>query len=217
VCQIREYAFAGTAGRNANRSATNITRAGADGLCDPATTTTTEYDYDAADRLLNGTVYDGFGRATSVPAALTGGHGQLEVGYFANDLARTIGQGGTSRTLTLDPAMRFASETDQDGNVTGWRYADDSDAPAWLTHTGGGWTRTVAGISGNLAATVVSDGTETRARGAITDLFGSVIMETERELDTGTVTVSGPRCPTSTALRSMAAPSTPGTSEATHC
>ena len=66
--------------------------------------------------------------------------GELQVGFFVNDLVHQLTQDGQTRTYSLDPAGRFASETDKDGTVTGWRYADDSDAPAWLD-TADGWSR----------------------------------------------------------------------------
>ncbi|WP_130650690.1 DNRLRE domain-containing protein [Egicoccus halophilus] len=176
ACQIREYAFDGAAGANANRSSKAVTRAGADGNCDLDTRTTTDYAYDQADRLLSGTVYDGLGRTTRVPAGLLEGHGQLDATYYANDLVHSLTQNGQRRTYTLDPAMRFASETRQDGTTDRWRYADDTDAPAWIDHPGLGWTRHVTGITGDLAATITSpDGATTTITEQLTDLFGSVI------------------------------------------
>jgi YD repeat-containing protein len=91
VCQTRSYAFGNDpAGRNSNRTAKTVVSADEHGECDPGTTATTGYVYDAADRLLSGLAYDGFGRATTVPGTLLDRQGPLQVGYFANDLARSL-------------------------------------------------------------------------------------------------------------------------------
>ena len=72
----------------------------------------TSWSTDTADRLTAGSgyAYDGFGRATTVPAGDSPSNAALTLGYFDSNAARTITSGsgttGTTTTYTLDPAGR---------------------------------------------------------------------------------------------------------------
>jgi RHS repeat-associated protein len=117
---------------------------------------TVNHSYDEADRLTDaGYVYDTWGRTTTVPSVDAGGSGNLTVGYYANDMVRSMSQGTqTTQTMTwnLDPANRLHSWTDASGTSHVNHYADGSDSPTWTDEGGGAWTRNITGIDGNLAA-----------------------------------------------------------------
>jgi RHS repeat-associated protein len=129
----------------------------ADQSCNPsATGTTVTHSYDAADRITDaGYAYDSFGRITSVPAADAGGTA-LTAGYYTTDMVRSLTQGATTRTWTLDPNRRLRTRTDS-GGATGTRtnhYACECDSPSWVAEdsTGSHWSRNIAGVDGDLAA-----------------------------------------------------------------
>ncbi len=189
ACTSRRYTFGNTAvGRNSNRTAKTNLGTNPDGSCNQTVIATTSYTYDTGDRLTAGTVYDGLGRALQLPGALVDGNGPLAATYHVNDLVATLTQNSESRTYTLDPAMRFATETDHTGATTGWRYADDSDSPAWHATPSGGWTRNVTGLAGDLAATLTFDGETTRLTTTLTDLHGSVVMHIDTDQQGGNPT-----------------------------
>ncbi len=165
-----------------------------DGSCNQTVIATTSYSYDTGDRLTGGTLYDGLGRTLQLPDTLLDGNGPLAATYYVNDLVATLTQNGETRTYTLDPAMRFATETDHTGATTGWRYANDSDSPAWHATPGGGWTRNVTGLAGDLAGILTYDGQDTRLTTTLTDLHGTVVMHIDAD-PTG-----GPPTPTTTLL-----------------
>jgi len=150
-CTIRGYGY----DADANRTSLNTKPPTADGSCDPtATGTTITRTYDAADRIIGtGYVYDTFGRITAVPAADAGGSA-LAASYYTSDMVRSLTQGATTRTWTLDPNRRLRVRTDT-GGATGTRtnhYDSDSDSPAWIAENATAWTRNIGGADGDLAA-----------------------------------------------------------------
>jgi RHS repeat-associated protein len=143
------------------------------------------YNYDEADRISNaGYQYDELGRTLTVPATDAGGN-DLTVQYYANDLARSITQGGTTTTSGLDPALRtrLRSTSGSPGEVQ--HFADDSGSPSWsAVPSNGTWTRLVGGISGLLGAEQRGNATgPTSTVFTLTDLQGTVV---------GTVNAAGP-------------------------
>lgn len=160
-----------------------------DGDCAGTTTSTTAnltYGYDSADRptaaragtiqgsaLPAGTyTYDSLGRQTSIPAADTPAYtpgsstGAITLGYFDDDLPRSISQDGTTTTFTLDSAGRRqdAVTNHPDGSTSTLvrHYADSSDNPAWTVTTDAlgqvTTTRYTESIGGDLGASIGADG-----------------------------------------------------------
>ncbi|GAB3439138.1 hypothetical protein GCM10027517_12190 [Phycicoccus ginsengisoli] len=166
-CTVRSYAF------DANGRRTSLTAAThSDGNCAGTTgvsTVTTDFNkYDTADRPTLGAggvgqyVYDAMGRQTTVPStdAPTPGAGNITVGYFDDDLPRTITQAGTTTTFTLDSAGRRQTATTTTGTATSTlvrHYTDSSDNPSW-TDLNGTITRYTESIGGDLGATIATDG-----------------------------------------------------------
>jgi YD repeat-containing protein len=153
-CTIRAYAY----DADTNRTAMTTKAPAADGACDPgATGTTVTHGYDAADRLTDsGLAYDSFGRTTTVPAAAAGTTGDVTAAYYTTDMVRSLTQGATTHTWTLDPNQRLRTRTDTGGS-TGTRtnhYNDDTDSPSWVAEdaTATHWTRTIAVFGSDLAA-----------------------------------------------------------------
>ncbi|WP_162257525.1 DNRLRE domain-containing protein [Phycicoccus sp. Soil802] len=166
-CIVRAYAF-----DNNGRRKTLTSTAHADGDCagtTGVTTTSASFDnYDTADRPTLGQggtglyVYDALGRQTTVPAVdapdPTGGN--ITLGYFDDDLPRSVAQGGTSTVFTLDSAGRRSTATTTTGSTTSTlvrHYADGSDNPAW-TDKDGAITRYAESIGGDLGLTLAVDG-----------------------------------------------------------
>lgn len=183
-CYVRTYSFDGAAGLNGARTGESFAIS-TDGDCTnpaPAYKATATYTYDAADRPVTGKaiegapapgayVYDAFGRQTKVPAsdAPNRDAGDITIGYFDTDLARTITQGASSTELTLDSADRRATQTVTDAtSVTKTvvrSYTDDSDNPSWVEETKPGQgtttTRFVEGVSAELGAMITDTGEAT--------------------------------------------------------
>ncbi|BDZ59639.1 hypothetical protein [Barrientosiimonas endolithica] len=183
-CYVRTYAFDGPAGLNGARTGESFA-VSTDGDCAnpaPAYKATATYAYDAADRPTSGKavegaaapgayVYDAFGRQTTVPAsdAPNRDAGDITIGYFDTDLARTITQGAISTELTLDSQDRRANQTSTDAtSVTKTvvrHYTDDSDNPSWVEETRPGQgtttTRFVEGVSSELGAMIADTGEAT--------------------------------------------------------
>ncbi len=148
------------------------TREPVGGKCATSGGTTQEYKYDAADRL-EGPTYDPWGRITSLPAADAGGN-TLTTSYFSNDMVARQEQGGITNTFELDSSLRQRERLQTGGTMEGtetFHYDGGSDSPAW-TERGGTWTRSIAGIGGELAATQES-GKEAVLQ--LTDLHGDVV------------------------------------------
>lgn len=179
TCQTRTYAFTGAAGSNGNRTKLTTASYAGDTGCtgDAASSTSSTWAYDDADRATTGAngsgsyTYDAFGRQTSIPAADTPtGTGDLTVGYYLDDSARTITQGAQTTTFTLDDAGRRATQTTTSGgNNTSTvvrHYTDDGDNPSWTVTTAGGKdtsTRYTDSVSGDFGAQISDDGTTTIA------------------------------------------------------
>jgi RHS repeat-associated protein len=170
TCTDRAYTF----NTNGNRTQlATTTRPGGDCATAGTTTTVTTTGWDTADRATtgrNGTgsyVYDLFGRQTTLPSsdAPNPAGGNITLGYFDDDLPRTVTQGGTSTTFTLDANGRRSTQTTVDGSgttTTVRRYTDGSDNPAWVDTTppGAGTTTTrfTEAIGGDLSASIAYDG-----------------------------------------------------------
>ena len=170
-CTTRSYGF----DSNSNRTVL-VTRApGLGGICDTTSTGTTQnYNYDAADRLLdNGLTYDSFGRITSLPASYAGGSDALTTEYFSNDMVARQSQGSVTNTFQLDATGRQRLRL-QGGGLEGsevFHYADDTDSSSWA-HRGSSWTRNIDGIDGELAAVQDSSSGVTLQ---LTNLHGDVV------------------------------------------
>lgn len=142
-CVTRTYEFAGSAGRNGNRTATKAYPADANGECTTGTTpVTTAFAYDAADRLTSpSSTHDAWGRIATLNSSLTAG-GAAGAGTFYNtDFVRTWSTGTDRRTYDLDPAQRIRAvtttqlSTSTDIASTVNHYSDSSDSPAWMVDT----------------------------------------------------------------------------------
>jgi RHS repeat-associated protein len=169
---VRSYGF------DANGRRTSLSAAEhADGNCagtTTVTTTTSSFDnYDTADRPTLGIggvgqyVYDAMGRQTTLPGAdapnPTGG--DITLGYFDDDLQRTITQNGTSTTFTLDSGGRRLQASTTTGGQTSTltrHYTDGNDNPAWTVATdplaASTTTRYAESIGADLGLSLASDG-----------------------------------------------------------
>ncbi|WP_232828391.1 DUF6531 domain-containing protein [Kribbella monticola] len=163
-CVTRTYGF----DRNDNRLTKSTAPAAADGSCTTTGSTTTNRTFDTADRPVTGAngvgnyVYDLLGRTTTLPAsdAPKPADGNITIGYYDNDLARSIAQGGTTTTYTLDALDRRSVETatNASGSTDTIRhYTDTSDNPTWVT-TGTTTQRYAELIGGDLSLTVDQTG-----------------------------------------------------------
>jgi hypothetical protein len=86
-------------------------------------------------------------------------------------MVRSLAQGSTARTWTLDPNGRLRVRTDV-GATTGTHtnhYDGDDDSPAWVAEIADGshWTRNIPGVDGVLAAVQDSTSGGTVASAAI--------------------------------------------------
>lgn len=154
-CTTRAYTF----DANSNRTALTTTTDDCDSSTSDATSATTSYTYDSADRLVNsGYVYDAFGRTTT--------SGSTALSYYTNDLVSTETVGTSRNTWALDAAGRLAVQTAQTqatdgtwgtGTATTNHYDGDVDTPAW-TVTGTTISRNVQDLTGGLAAVTSATG-----------------------------------------------------------
>ena len=112
------------------------------------------YNYDTADRPINGTngtgtyTYDKLGRQATLPAvdAPNPTAGNITLSYYDDDLPRAITQGGSTTTYNLDPAGR--RQTSTTGTVNTIRhYSNAGDSPSWSV-TNDVATRNTPGLSG---------------------------------------------------------------------
>ncbi len=160
-CLHRNYRF----DANSNRTLRNVYGPASDGTCQAiAVESATSYTYDTADRLKpegthTGTVYDAYGRVTTLPAAdTTSGSGNVTIGYYTNDLVRSMAQDGATLTYTLDAAGRLGAFSNSKTGVTKTNHYNDasSDSPDWISETSdhAQWTRNITDLAGTLAATV---------------------------------------------------------------
>lgn len=183
-CTTRAYGFDGRGNRTSLATTSHAAVAdGSDPCTGDATTTAKAWTYDGADRLTAGATidgvaggayaYDALGRATTIPAVDTvAGAGDITLGYYDTDAARTLAQGGVTTSFTLDPAGRRAGEsttgTNPDGSSADTQvvrhYTDSSDNPGWAVKTTGTTTTTTwygGSVGGDLGvqATTSNDGT----------------------------------------------------------
>ncbi|MET8413042.1 DNRLRE domain-containing protein [Streptomyces sp. NPDC005195] len=181
-CTARTYTFDGSS----NRTALTTTSDDCDSSTSDATTVTTPYTYDTADRLVNsGYAYDAFGRTTA--------NASTALAYYTNDLVRSETLGSSRNIWDLDGAGRLAVQTAQSkgtdgtwstGTVTTSHYGDASDSPVWSV-TGTTVARYVHDLAGSLAATTTASGGVVLQ---LSDVHGNVTVQ--QPLDTSaTVTV----------------------------
>jgi RHS repeat-associated protein len=168
-CTTRVYAY----DADSNRTGMTTRSPGIGGACAETGGTTQSYSYDAADRLIGeGMTYDSFGRITSLPSKYAGGS-TLTTSFFSNEMIATQSQGGLTNSYQLDAAGR-PRQVIQTGSKEGtevFHYAGGSDSPAW-TQRGSAWTRSIAGIGGELAAIQESAG-ETKLQ--VANLHGDIV------------------------------------------
>lgn len=161
---VRDYTFTSNGAR---KSMTETIQAGGT----PTGAVTRGVDqaltYDTADRPTGGYVYDALGRQTTLPAAHAPNPagGNVQLGYFDNDLPQMVAQAGTTTTFTLDVAQRRLVQSTVTGGkttTTTRHYTDASDNPSWIeTKRSDGTTQTLrftASIGGGLGASIASDG-----------------------------------------------------------
>lgn len=195
-CTVRTYGF----NSNGNRTSSSVDTHG-DGNCGGTADahTATTYSYDTADRPTAGGdtgtngpgaySYDPFGRQTTIPAvdAPDPSKGDITLGYYDTDMARTITQGtvgsSTTTTYTLDEQQRrTTSVTGPTGSAAGAanttttvrHYTGRSDNPAWTDVTTVDATGTAQPtvtsrytqtLTGDLGAQIGSDGSATLSLG----------------------------------------------------
>ena len=167
-CTTRSYEY----DKDSNRKKLT-TFPGVGGVCSSSGGTAQNYSYDSADRLLGeGLTYDSYGRITNLPAEFAGGKA-LSTTYFSNDMVATQSQNGVTNTFQLDAALRQRQRL-QAGGLEGtevFHYAGPGDSPTW-TQRGSTWTRSIAGIGGELAA-IQESGKEVELQ--LTNLHGDVV------------------------------------------
>jgi RHS repeat-associated protein len=173
TCTTRTYKY----DKDSNREEMT-TRPGLGGVCSSSGGTTQKYCYDSADRLLGegstceGVSYDSFGRITNLPAVFSGGKA-LATTYFSTDMVATQTQNGVTNSFQLDAMLRHRQRL-QAGGLEGtevFHYAGPGDSPSW-TQRGSAWTRSIAGIGGELAA-IQESGKEVTLQ--LTNLHGDVV------------------------------------------
>lgn len=166
-CTTRNYKY----DKDSNREEM-ATIPGVGSACSSSGGTSQKYSYDTADRLLGtGLTYDDYGRITILPAEFAGGKA-LTTSYFSNDMVATQSQNGVTNTFQLDATLRQRQRLQENG-LTGtevFHYAGPGDSPSW-TQRGSIWTRSIAGIGGELAA-IQESGKEIELQ--LTNLHGDV-------------------------------------------
>jgi RHS repeat-associated protein len=170
-CTTRSYTY------NADTDRTKLIslKPGEGGACvTEGSSTTTNYEYDAADRLIGeGVKYDDFGRITSLPSAYSGA-GALESSYYVDNLVRSETQDGLTNTYHLDSSLR-QREAVQSGSKFGievFHYSGGGDSPSWVDTGEGAWARNVTGIGGGLIAIQPSSGEATLQ---LANLHGDIV------------------------------------------
>ncbi len=166
ACVTRNYGF----DRNDNRVLKSSAPAQADGSCSTGGATSVTRAFDTADRPVTGAsgvgayLYDALGRTAKLPAADAPhpAEGDVNLSYYDNDLARTISQGATTTTFTLDAFDRRSVESVTTGGATSQtvrHYTDGSDNPTWVTQ-GATTQRYAELVGGDLALTVDQSGAD---------------------------------------------------------
>jgi RHS repeat-associated protein len=167
-CTTRNYGY----DKDSNRLSMTTVASTMGSACGTGSTTEKKYGYDKADHLIDsGTVYDSFGRITKLPAADAGGK-ELTTSFFSTDMVATQSQGGVTNSFELDATLRQRSRL-QAGGLEGteiFHYDGGLDSPSW-TERGSTWTRSIAGIGGELAA-IQESGKEITLQ--LTNLHGDV-------------------------------------------
>jgi RHS repeat-associated protein len=189
-CTTRAYNYDADSNR-----ASFISRApGSGGACVTSGGSPMISSYDEADRLTgSGTLYDTLGRITELPGSFAGGDCSgsptnclLTSSYYVNDLVRRQTHEGVTNTYYLDPLWRQNRRDKTAGAQTTsetYHYADDSDAPVWISNGGTNWTREIDGITGDLAAI---QSTQMLIQLQLTNLHGDVVAT----VDTGSATLT---------------------------
>jgi RHS repeat-associated protein len=176
-CATRTYGF----DADSNRLTATSYPAGTGGSCQSNTgASTVSRHYDSADRLLatgidTGLGYDAFGRITTLPGTDTStpAAGAVSTSFYANDLVRSISQGTSSATFTLDPADRLSTLADQDAHTATNHYDGSSDSPSWIAESDGvSWTRNISGLDGALVGSANQGGAITYQ---LANLHGDVV------------------------------------------
>jgi RHS repeat-associated protein len=182
-CTTRTYAY----DANSNRLSRTTRSPGDGGACDTTSADQVQTSaYDAADRMTApGVAYDPFGRMTNIPASHSGG-GQLETGYYVNDMVRSQTQDGVTKSWLLDPTLqRHRASVPNAGHQEILHYADDSDSPTWTEQLANGtttsWTRNIEGIDGDLAA--IHD-SQTGTTLHLTNLHGDIVATASTDSST---------------------------------
>lgn len=172
TCTVRTYGF----DQRGNR--TSYTEAVGSGCGSTTQTLSQARTYDGFGRPLTGAnnqgsyAYDALGRQTSIPAAdaPNPAAGNITLGYYHDDSARTISQGTATLTYTLDGAGRRVVETQAEGGTTKRttvnHYRDTGDNPHWITSTSAAGPSTVVYgdmVSDDLSVAVTQDSTGTKA------------------------------------------------------
>lgn len=210
-CTTRAYTF----DKNGRRTQlATTTRDGGDCATAGTTSTVATSGFDAADRpttsktgsgITTGSyVYDTFGRQTTLPAADAPdpAKGNITLGYFDDDLPRSVTQGlagaVTTTTFTLDANGRRSAQTtvDPTGTTTTTRkYTDDGDNPAWIDTTGpsgSSTTRFIESLGGDLSATINTDGgLSLSLANPHGDVVTTVDIPTTQTADTPATAISG--------------------------
>ncbi|HYC54273.1 MAG TPA: RHS repeat-associated core domain-containing protein, partial [Candidatus Binatia bacterium] len=167
-CATRAYAY----DLDSNRLSMATRSSGIGGACQATGGTEQKYSYDGADRL-EGPAYDAFGRITDLPAEYAGGK-TLATIYYSTDMVASQTQGGISNSYELDATGRQRARLQGGGGIEGtetFHYDGSTDSPAW-TERGTAWTRSIAGIGGDLAA--IED-SSTGVALQLTNLHGDVL------------------------------------------
>ncbi|GGQ83753.1 hypothetical protein GCM10010166_62420 [Couchioplanes caeruleus subsp. azureus] len=174
-CVMRGYSF----DKNSNRESVTSFDPSSDGGCQGSTIATQRtWQYDAADRVVNsGYSYDDLGRTLTVPSADTAnGAGDTSIGYFTNDMVRTITQGTRTTTYSLEViGDRIGSWTDTVNNSSinhVNHFADDNDSPVWTEEGGTTYSRFIAGLGG---MTAVYNSATASTDYYITNLHGDIV------------------------------------------
>lgn len=175
---VRDYTFTPNGAR---KTLKETIRADGTPTGTPTTGINQTLSYDTADRLTGGYVYDPMGRQTTLPAAHAPDPeaGDVQLGYFDNDLPQKVTQDDTATTFTLDVAARRLVQTSTTGNevtTTTRHYADSSDNPSWIdTKRPDGSVETVrytSSVSGNLGASIASNGATSLM---LSNMYGDVV------------------------------------------
>ena len=178
ICTVRSYTYDADTNR-----ASYTNNPGTDATCPTSGGTTASNSVDAADRLTNtGYTYDAWGRTTTVPAADTGGTGNLSVSYYANDMVAGMIQNGQTMSWNLDPAGRPSTFADSGGGVHTEHFDGNGDSPLWTDNGSGDFTRNVPDIAGSLSAIQDQAGTSTLQLG---DLHGDIVAQMSATTTTG--------------------------------